>query len=63
MNVVMVLALVFAGLGWVTERSGRVSPLEAWILFLAGVFFWASGIGTILWVLVNGIYHAVGGGR
>lgn len=59
----MVLALVFLALGWVTERSGRVSAVEAWILFLAGVFFWASGIGTILWVLTNGIYHAVGGGR
>jgi hypothetical protein len=55
------LALIFMGLGWTVERSGRVSVAEAWILFLAGVFFWASGLGAILWVLVDGVYHAVGG--
>jgi len=47
----------------VVERSRRVSAAESWILFLAGVFFWSSGIGASLWVLVDSIYHAAGGGR
>lgn len=57
MSVVIVLALVFMALAWVTERSGRVNPVEAWVLFLAGVFFWSSGIGRILWAVLDGIYH------
>jgi hypothetical protein len=61
MTSVLLLALVFLALGWLIERSGRVSAAEAWILFLAGVFFWASGLGVILWVLVNGVFHAAGG--
>lgn len=55
------LALIFLGLSWTVERSGRVSAAEAWILFLAGVFFWSSGLGVILWVLVDGVFHAVEG--
>jgi hypothetical protein len=60
-NVVMVLALVLGVLGVITERSGRVSPAEAWILFLAGVFFMASGLGAVLWGLVDGLYHLTAG--
>jgi len=58
---VMTLALVFMALGLVVERSRRVSAAESWILFLAGVFFWSSGIGASLWVLADGVFHAVGG--
>lgn len=61
MNVVMVLALVFLVLGWITERSGQANPVEAWILFLAGVFFWASGLGVVLWGLIDGLYHLARG--
>ena len=61
MNIVMVLALVFLALGWITERSGQVNAVEAWILFLAGVFFWASGLGSVLWGLLYGVYHLTRG--
>ena len=60
---VVTLALIFMVLAFMVERGRRVSAAEAWILFLAGVLFWASGIGASLWVLLDGIYHAVGGGR
>jgi hypothetical protein len=60
-NIIMVLALVFLALGWVTERSGQVNAVEAWILFLAGVFFWASGLGAVLWGLIDGLYHLTRG--
>jgi len=62
-NVVLVLALVFIVLGFMVERSGGVSAAEAWILFLAGVLFWASGIGASVWQLIDAVYHALGGGR
>ncbi len=61
MRIALLLALIFMGLGWTVERSGRVSAAEAWILFLAGIFFWASGLGEILWVLIDGVFHAIGG--
>lgn len=61
MKSVLLLALVLMALAWLIERSGRVSAAEAWILFLAGVLFWASGLGVILWVLVDGVFHTVGG--
>jgi fucose permease len=57
----MTLALIFMALGLVVARSRRVSAAESWILFLAGVFFWASGIGSSLWVLVDAIYHTLRG--
>jgi hypothetical protein len=60
-GLVMTLAVIFMVLAWMVERNRRVSVAEAWILFLAGVLFWASGIGTVLWVLVNGIYRTMGG--
>ena len=60
---VVTLAVVFFVLAFMVERSRRVSAAEAWILFLAGVLFWASGIGAAVWVLVDGVYHAVGGGH
>lgn len=60
---VVTLAVFFLGLGLLVGRSRRVSSGEAWILFLAGVFFWASGIGASLWVLVDSVYRAVGGGH
>ena len=60
---VVTLAVVFFVLALLVERSRRVSAAEAWILFLAGVLFWASGIGASVWVLVDSIYHAVGGGH
>ncbi len=55
------LALIFMVLALLVERGRRVSAAEAWILFLAGVLFWASGIGASIWVLIDGIFHAVGG--
>jgi hypothetical protein len=60
---VVVLAVVFLVLALIVERSRRVSAAEAWILFLAGVLFWASGIGSSVWALLDGIYRAVGGGH
>ncbi len=58
---VMTLFLIFAALGVVVERSRRVSAAESWILFLAGVFFWSSGIGAALWALADGIYQTIRG--
>lgn len=55
------MALIFMVLALLVERGRRVSAAEAWILFLAGVLFWASGIGASIWVLIDGIFHAVGG--
>jgi len=60
---VVTLAVIFFVLALLVERSRRVSAAEAWILFLAGLLFWASGIGAAFWVLVDGVYHAMGGGR
>jgi hypothetical protein len=60
---VVTLAVIFLGLALVVERSRRVSAAESWILFLAGIFFWASGIGSSIWALLDGIYHAIGGGH
>jgi hypothetical protein len=61
--VVVTLAVIFFVLALMVERSRRVSAAEAWILFLAGILFWASGIGASVWVLIDSIYHAMGGGR
>ena len=60
---VVTLAVIFFLLAQTVERSRRVSAAEAWILFLAGVLFWASGIGASVWVLIDSIYHAMGGGH
>ncbi len=60
---VVTLAVIFFVLALIVERSRRVSAAEAWILFLAGVLFWASGIGSSVWLLLDSIYHAMGGGR
>lgn len=60
---VVTLSVIFFVLALVVERSRRVSAAEAWILFLAGVLFWASGIGASVWVLLDSVYHAIGGGR
>ena len=60
---VVTLAVIFFVLALMVERSRRVSAAEAWILFLAGVLFWASGIGASIWVLIDSIYHAIGGGH
>jgi hypothetical protein len=59
--VVVTLALIFMILAFMVERGRRVSAAEAWILFLAGVLFWASGIGASIWVLIDSVFHAVGG--
>ena len=58
---VVTLALIFMVLAFMVERGRRVSAAEAWILFLAGVLFWASGIGASIWVLIDSVFHAVGG--
>lgn len=58
---VVTLALIFLVLGFMVERGRRVTAVEAWILFLAGVLFWASGIGASIWVLIDSVFHAVGG--
>ncbi len=63
MNIALILALIFMVLGFMVERSGGVSAAEAWILFLAGNLCWGSGIGAAVWQLVDGIYHALGGGH
>ncbi len=60
---VVTLAVIFFVLALLVERSRRVSAAEAWILFLAGLLFWASGIGASVWLLVDSVYHAMGGGR
>ena len=60
---VVTLSVIFFVLALIVERSRRVSAAEAWILFLAGVLFWASGIGASVWVLLDSIYHAIGGGH
>ena len=60
---VVILAVIFFVLALVVERSRRVSAAEAWILFLAGVLFWASGIGASVWVLLDSVYRAMGGGH
>jgi hypothetical protein len=60
---VVTLAVIFFVLALIVERSRRVSAAEAWILFLAGVLFWASGIGSSVWVLLDSIYRAMGGGH
>ena len=60
---IVTLAVIFFVLALLVERSRRVSAAEAWILFLAGVLFWASGIGASIWVLLDSVYHAMGGGR
>lgn len=57
---VVILAVIFFVLALLVERSRRVSAAEAWILFLAGVLFWASGIGSSAWALLDGIYRAMG---
>jgi len=57
----MTFAVVFFVLALMVERSRRVSAAEAWIMFVAGNLFWASGIGPSLWVLVDGVFHAMGG--
>lgn len=58
---VVTLAVIFLALGFLVERSRRVSPAESWIMFLAGLLFWASGIGSSVWVLLDSVYHAMGG--
>ena len=58
---VVTLTVIFFVLSVLVERSRRVSAAEAWILFLAGVLFWASGIGASIWVLIDSVFHAVGG--
>jgi hypothetical protein len=60
---VVTLAVIFFVLALIVERSRRVSAAESWILFLAGVLFWASGIGASLWALLDGVYRAIGGGH
>ena len=57
---VVTLALIFMALAFVVERGRRVSAAESWILFLAGVLFWASGIGASIWVLIDSVFRAVG---
>ena len=58
---VVTLAVIFFVLALIVERSRRVSAAESWILFLAGVLFWASGIGSSIWALLDAVYHAIGG--
>ena len=60
-GLVMTLAIIFLVLAFLVTRNRRTSAAEHWVMFLAGLFFWASGIGTVLWVLVDGVFHAVGG--
>lgn len=60
---VVALTVIFFILSVLVERSRRVSAAEAWILFLFGVLFWASGIGASVWLLLDSIYHAMGGDR
>jgi hypothetical protein len=61
--VVVILAAVFLALAWMVERNRRASPAEAWVMFLTGLFFWSSGIGILLWVVADGLWHEVTSGR
>lgn len=61
--VVVILAAVFLALAWMVERNRRASSAEAWVMFLAGLFFWSSGIGILLWVVVDGLWHEVTSGH
>jgi uncharacterized protein (TIGR03382 family) len=61
--VVILLAAVFMVLAWMAERNQRTSSVEAWVMFLAGLFFWSSGIGLLLWVVADGLWHEVASGH
>ncbi|MBR7824950.1 hypothetical protein KDK95_01425 [Actinospica sp. MGRD01-02] len=55
------LAFFFCALAWMLERSRRVSPLDAWILFLAGFYLNGTGLGNFLSETVNAVMTAIGG--
>lgn len=53
--------VLFMALGWMVERSGRISALDAWIVFLAGFFLGGTGVGTVLTQIFQTIANAIGG--
>jgi hypothetical protein len=57
----LALALVFtvAGLSMSQRRRG----VGAWLFGVAGVLYWLCGLGPVAWSLVDGVYHALGGGH
>lgn len=52
-----VIAITFMVLAWMVARNRRSSTAEGVIMFLAGLFFWSSGIGSLLWVVTDGIWQ------
>jgi hypothetical protein len=51
-----VVAITFMVLAWMVARNRRSSPAEAAVMFMAGLLFWSSGIGRLLWVVAQGIW-------
>ena len=55
------LALLFTVLG--LSMSQRQRGLATWMFLIAGVLYWTCGLGPVAWALVDGVYHALGGGH
>jgi hypothetical protein len=53
--------LLFGLLGWMIERSGRVTALDAWVFVLFGFYLGGTGLGTVVQNVVSTIINAVGG--
>lgn len=51
------IALAFMVLSFMVWRNKKSSAAESAILFMAGLLFWASGIGTLFWVVTDGIWQ------
>jgi hypothetical protein len=55
------LALLFTVLG--LSMLQRQRGLATWMFLISGVLYWLCGLGPVAWSLVDGVYHALGGGR
>ena len=55
--------LLFGLLGYMIERSRRVSPLDAWIFVLFGYYLAGTGVGTLLNALVQAAGNVIGSFR
>ena len=54
---VSAIAIAFMVLSFMVWRNKKSSAAESAILFMAGLLFWASGIGTLFWVVTDGIWQ------
>jgi hypothetical protein len=61
--VVLALTAALCSVAWLMERNGHATAAEAWVFFLAGVFFWASGVGSVFWVLIDSGVRVIEGKR